>query len=317
MLPILQEIYFRMYLIRSSELKICELYHEDEMKTPMHMSMGQEAAPAAISLALGVKSKIISTYRSHAPFLAHTKQVNKFFCELFGKDNGTAAGRSGSMHLADIENNYICSTAIVAAGLPLGLGVAFSEKYNLTGNFCIVYFGDGAIEEGSFWETLNAASLMQLPLLFVCEDNDYAVHTKKNERRGFSSIKSIVESFECDYIFDESNDAEEIYNKCLMAKKSLENSRPVFFHIKCIRYLEHVGIKNDFEAYYRNCSDKDIHVNYDALQLIRNKLINASSLTETIKIEDEIDRKINAAVNLAKLSSFPQKNELLTGVYFD
>jgi hypothetical protein len=87
MLPILQEIYFRMYLIRSSELKICELYHSDEMKTPMHMSMGQEAAPAAISLALGVKSKIISTYRSHAPFLAHTKQVNKFFCELFGKDN--------------------------------------------------------------------------------------------------------------------------------------------------------------------------------------------------------------------------------------
>lgn len=317
MLPMLKEIYFRMYLIRNSELKICEIYHEDEMKTPMHMSMGQEAAPAAISVAFGDKAKIISSYRSHAPFLSHTKQVNKFFCELFGKDNGTAAGRGGSMHLADIDNNYICSTAIVAAGLPLGLGVAFTEKYNSTKNVCVVYFGDGAIEEGSFWETINAASLMQLPLLFVCEDNDYAVHTKKNERRGFSSIKSVVESFECDYIFDDSNDAEEIYRKCLMAKKSIENSRPVFFHIKCIRYLEHVGIKNDLEAYYRNYLDKDIQVNSDSLKLIRDRLIKAFSLAEIMEIEDEINQQINAAVKLAKLSSPPQKTDLLTGVYFD
>jgi TPP-dependent pyruvate/acetoin dehydrogenase alpha subunit len=201
--------------------------------------------------------------------------------------------------------------------MPLGLGVAFSAKYYADGNICIVYFGDGAIEEGVFWETLNAASLMRLPLLFVCEDNEYAVHTKKSDRRGFSSIKSIVESFECDYIYDDSNNPEEIYKKSLIAKNSLESLRPVFFHIKCTRYLEHVGIKEDLSASYRNLSDKDIAINNDSLKLARDRLIKITSLAEVTSIENIINFQINSAVKLAKDSGFAEKSELLTGVYFD
>jgi TPP-dependent pyruvate/acetoin dehydrogenase alpha subunit len=242
----LKEIYSRMYLIRRAEEKICDLYPEDDMKTPMHMSMGQEAAPAAIAVAFGDKSRVVSTYRSHAPFLAQTRNVNKFFCELYGKINGTARGRSGSMHLADPERGHICSTAIVGAGLPMALGIAFASKYKSDESVAITYFGDGAIEEGGFWEALNAASLMRLPLLMVCEDNEYAVHTKKNERRGFVSISKIIDAFDCLYIFDDSNDAEQIYRKALAAKQVLHKEyRPVFMHIKCLRYLEHVGIRND------------------------------------------------------------------------
>ena len=314
----LREIYSRMYLIRRAEEKICELYPDNDMKTPMHMSMGQEAAPAAIAVAFGDKSRVISTYRSHAPFLAQTGNVEKFFCELYGKVNGTARGRAGSMHLADHDRGHICSTAIVGAGLPLALGIAFASKYKLEESVAITYFGDGAIEEGGFWETLNAASLMKLPLLMVCEDNEYAVHTKKNERRGFSAINKIIEAFDCEYIFDDSNDAEEIYRKALAAKQVIhEQSRPVFMHIKCLRYLEHVGIRNDLDDEYRFQSDKKFSLESDALNIMQIKLKKFLDSSVIKTIEADIDEEINAAVELAQKSDLPQITELMSGVYFD
>ena len=288
------------------------------MKTPMHMSMGQEAAPAAIAVAFGDKSRVVSTYRSHAPFLAQTRNVDKFFCELYGKINGTARGRSGSMHLADPERGHICSTAIVGAGLPMALGIAFASKYKSDESVAITYFGDGAIEEGGFWETLNAASLMRLPLLMVCEDNEYAVHTKKNERRGFVSISKIIDAFDCQYIFDDSNDAEQIYRKGIAAKQVLQKEyRPVFMHIKCLRYLEHVGIRKDLEDEYRLPSDKNFSVEYDALKIMKIKLSRFYDSTSIAVLEAGIDEEINTAVELAKKSALPKITELTSGVYFD
>jgi len=314
----LQEIYSRMYLIRRAEEKICDLYPEDDMKTPMHMSMGQEATPAALAVAFGDRSRVVSTYRSHAPFLAQTRNVDKFFCELYGKVNGTARGRSGSMHLADPERGHICSTAIVGAGLPLALGIAFASKYKSDESVAISYFGDGAIEEGGFWETLNAASLMRLPLLMVCEDNEYAVHTKKNERRGFSSIKKIVEAFDCEYMYDDSNDAEQIYKKAMEARDVIYgHSRPVFMHIKCLRYLEHVGIRNDLEDEYRYSADKIFSIESDALKIMKRKLEKFLDSSSILALEASIDDEINAAVELAKKSDLPEISELLSGVYFD
>ena len=318
MILTLQEIYSRMYLIRRAEEKICDLYPEDDMKTPMHMSMGQEAGPAALAVAFGDKSRVVSTYRSHAPFLAQTRNVGKFFCELYGKVNGTSRGRSGSMHLADPESGHICSTAIVGAGLPLALGIAFASKYKSDESVAITYFGDGAIEEGGFWETLNAASLMKLPLLMVCEDNEYAVHTKKNERRGFSSIKKVVEAFDCEYIYDDSNDAEQIYKKAMEARHIIyKHSRPVFMHIKCLRYLEHVGIRNDLEDEYRFSSDKIFSIESDALNIMKMKLMKFLDSSSIQALEASIDEEINKSVDLAKISDLPEVAELMSGVYFD
>lgn len=305
---------------RRAETRVMELYPEDEMKTPMHMSMGQEAAPAAIAEALGSAAQVISTYRSHAPFLTHTKNLNKFFCELYGKTNGTARGRSGSMHLADINAGYICSTAIVGAGLSLSLGVAYANKCNKTNKFAVVYFGDGAIEQGCFWESLNVSALMGLPVLFVCEDNHYAVSTPKERRHGFKRLKNIVEEFGIQYLVDDTNDSVQIYSLVESASKFiLEESKPAFLHIKCYRMLEHVGIKinTDYESDKRSVDEVTYWLSRDSVNVCRKILLKTLSMDDVRKAEQKIDKEIEAAIALAKASDLPGTDDLLKGVYVD
>jgi pyruvate dehydrogenase E1 component alpha subunit len=277
--------------------------------------MGQEAAPAAIAESLGVDAQVISTYRSHAPFLAHTKNLNKFFCELYGKTNGTARGRSGSMHLADMDAGYVCSTAIVGGGLPLSLGVAYAAKFKKTNKITVVYFGDGAVEQGSFWESLNVSSVMELPILYVCEDNNYAVSTPKERRHGFKTLKSIVEEFGIRYLYDDTNDSLAIHSLVEEAKKFIkEKSKPAFMHIKCHRMLEHVGIKinTDYEW------DKQANpwVPIDSLVTCREALLHVAALNDVQEVEQMIDEEIIQAVALAKLSDLPLLDDLLKGVYY-
>lgn len=315
---ILLSLYSKMYLIRKAEETIISLYSEDDMKTPMHMSMGQEATPSAVAQAFGNRAQIVSTYRSHAPFLAHTGNIQNFFCELYGKVNGTARGRGGSMHLADIKAGYICSTAIVGAGLPMSAGIAFAEKQKKTKKIAIVYFGDGALDEGCFWETLNLCSLMSLPVLFVCEDNNYAVHTPKNQRQGFKSLGKIIEQFHCEYLFDDSNNVEKIYLLAKAAKDYIDQkSKPAFLHVNCYRYLEHVGINSDFEGGYRSVEDAKNWFASDSLKITREKLFHFGKTDEVGEIEIEILQKIDIAISLAKVSETPSGCELLNGVYYD
>ena len=163
------------------------------MKTPMHMSYGQEAITAAVS-SVFKNNYIIGSYRSHASFLSHTEKIKTFFSELYGRIDGTCKGKSGSMHLSDIDSGFLCSSAIVSSGFPMAIGHAYSQKVLKSKNLTTIYFGDGAVEEGTFWETINFASLKSLKILFVCEDNDYAVTTRKANRWGFKSMKSFINS---------------------------------------------------------------------------------------------------------------------------
>ena len=316
----LLSLYGRLYLSRQSEKKIIEFYPQNDMKTPMHMSMGQEAAPAAIAEVMGIDAQVISTYRSHAQFLTHTKNPNKFFCELYGKINGTARGRSGSMHLSDIRAGYICSTAIVGAGLPLATGVAFANKRKQTNKIAVVYFGDGAIEQGCFWESLNVSSLMGLPVLFVCEDNHYAVSTPKERRHGFKSLENIVNEFGIQYYFDSSNDSVQICSIVEKAKKFiLDGSRPAFLHIKCHRMLEHVGIKinSDCERDQPSIDHANFFLSKDALVVCREIILNKGVLVcDLVITERKIDYEIDQAISLAKSSDFPESDDLLKGVYY-
>ena len=315
----LLSLYGRLYISRQAEKKIIEFYPHNEMKTPMHMSMGQEAAPAAIAEVLGNDAHVISTYRSHAHFLTHTKNLNKFFCELHGKINGTARGRSGSMHLSDIDNGYICSTAIVAAGIPLATGVAFANKNKQTNKIAVVYFGDGAIEQGCFWESLNVSSLMGLPVLFVCEDNHYAVSTPKERRHGFKSLENIVTEFGIPYYFDNTNDSLQICSLVMEAKRTiLKESRPVFLHIKCHRMLEHVGIKtnSDCDGDQPSIDHANYFLSRDALVLCKEALLKSISQGDLEAVERKIDYEIDQALSLARSSDLPTPDDLLKGVYY-
>ncbi|MFA5349837.1 MAG: thiamine pyrophosphate-dependent dehydrogenase E1 component subunit alpha [Candidatus Omnitrophota bacterium] len=310
-------LYKKLYLIRKCEEKIQEYYPEDEMKTPMHMSMGAEAIATGVCHALNNMDQIFTTYRSHAGFLAKTGDVEEFFSEMYSKDTSSLKGKGGSMHLCLPDKGFMGTSAIVAAHIPIAVGCAWANKMKKSAKVVVVFFGDGAVDEGAFWESLNTASLMQIPVIFVCEDNELAVHTVVKERRGYDSIIRIVKEFRCRVIESDSTDAEKIYN---LASKAIAGIRkkpePCFMNFKYYRYLEHVGINYDFDAGYRSKEEFERWVKIDPVSIQRLKLLKSGISEKRLqKIEGEIEKRIVSAIKNAKSAELSGKDELYRGVF--
>ena len=208
-------------------------YPQDEMKTPMHMSRGEEAITVGVCHALGEKDQVFGTYRSHALYISSTLETDKFFAEMYGKETGLAKGKAGSMHLSYPERGNMGSSAIVGSIIPVAVGAAFANKMKKNNKIVAVFFGDGAIDEGDFWESMNVASLMNLPILFVCEDNGFAVHTSGKDRHGYDSITEIVSKFNCNVIEDDTTDVEKIYHLAGDAIDLIKTTQqPCFLYLK-------------------------------------------------------------------------------------
>jgi acetoin:2,6-dichlorophenolindophenol oxidoreductase subunit alpha len=311
-------LYRRMLLIRRSEEAIVRLYPENDMKTPMHMSMGQEAIPSAVCEALGNRGEVIASYRSHATYLAQTLDVNRFFGELYGRVTGTADGKSGSMHLADIERGHLVSSGVVGAGISVAVGAAFANGVLKNNKIVAVFFGDGALEEGVFWESLNVASLKRVRVLFVCEDNGYAVHSGKPVRHAFQSLDSIVKGFASGYFSDTSNDVESIYATTKEAIKHLDSEhRPAFLHYRCYRYLEHVGIGSDLDYGYRSREEWEGWMQRDSLRIQRERLIDLGLEKLVGSIESDVDSAVASAIDAAQRAELPAPDRLFRGVFHE
>jgi pyruvate dehydrogenase E1 component alpha subunit len=311
------ELYRKLYLARRAEEKIREHYGENEMKTPMHMSMGEEAIAVGVCHALGAKDQVFATYRSHAIYLAKTQDIDGFFAEMYGKDTALQKGKGGSMHLCAPASGFMGSSAIVASIIPVAVGAAFANKRQANGKTTAVFFGDGALDEGDFWESMNVASLMKLPVLFVYEDNGLAIHTPTSQRQGFSSVASIISNFNCTVLREETTDAEVIYELTGRAIKLMRtNQTPCFMHLKYYRYLEHVGVNEDFEAGYRSRKEFEEWRKKDPVDLQRKKLLKLGiSEEEIIRLEQEIKAQIDNSIRLAREAPFADANELRHGVF--
>lgn len=313
------DLYKKLYLIRKAEEEIRRYYPEDEMKTPMHMSMGEEAIVVGVCQALKSEDQIFGTYRSHALYIAKTGETDKFFAEMYGKMTGVAKGKAGSMHLSAPESGLMGVSAIVASIIPVAVGAAFANMRKKNGKIVAVFFGDGAIDEGNFWESLNVACLMKLPILFVLEDNGFAVHTPVSERHGYKSITEIVSKFNCNVLEENTTDAEVIYQLTQKAIKLIEtNQMPCFLYLKYYRYLEHVGINEDFDAGYRSREEFEDWYKKDPINLQRNKLLNLGVKEEEIrKLEEEINNQVKNSIVLAKKAPFSEINEVYKDVFYE
>jgi len=301
------ELYRTVYLIRKAEEVIQAHYLDDEMKTPVHLSIGEEAIAAGVCHALKPEDQIMGTYRSHGIYLAKTQETDKFFAEMYGKDTGTSRGKGGSMHLFAPEKGLICTSAIVASSIPVAVGAAFANKMVRNNKVVAVFFGDGAIDEGVFWESLNSACLMKLPVLFVCEDNGFAIHNPTSERHGYRSIADIVRKFNCNVFESDSTDVEFIYNITKDALNMMQENRyPGFMHLKYYRYLEHVGVFEDFEAGYRSREEFENWLKVDPVQLQRKRLVKIASEDKVIALEKEIDERIEKSRHSAQKAPFPE-----------
>jgi len=311
------DLYKKLYLARRAEEKIREHYMEDEMKTPMHMSMGEEAIAVGICHALKAEDQVFATYRSHAIYLAKTQKIDDFFAEMYGKDTALLKGKGGSMHMCAPESGFMGTSAIVASIIPVAVGAAFANKEKGNGKLAAVFFGDGATDEGAFWESLNVACLLKLPVLFVCEDNGLAVHTAASKRQGYASITDIVSKFNCNVLEENTTDAEVIYKLTRQAIKLIRTTQmPGFMHLRYYRYLEHVGVNEDFDAGYRSREEFEEWYQKDPVKLQRKKLLQQGIKEEDIiKLEEEINNKIENSVKLAKEAPFTDVSELYTGVF--
>ena len=176
-------IYALMKKIRMTEERIAEEYPKGEIRCPTHLSIGQEAPAAMVSLATRKSDFAVSTHRSHAHYIGKGGNLERMICELYGKENGCSKGKGGSMHLIDTEVGFMGSSAIVGNSIPIGTGISLSLKLNGSNAITIVYLGEAATEEGVFYESINFAALEKLKVLFVCENNKYSVYSPLSVRQ--------------------------------------------------------------------------------------------------------------------------------------
>lgn len=313
------ELFKRAYLIRAAEELIIKHYDNNQMKTPMHMSMGEEAICAGVCTALGKNSQTFGTYRSHGLYLAISGKTNEFFAEMYGKVTGVLKGKGGSMHLLSPDDGLLGISAVVGSTLPLAAGNAFANTYLNKKRITAVFFGDGAVDEGVFWESLNIACLKSLPVLFICEDNGYAVHTPPTARRGYKSLTSIIKQYTISVFESDSTDAEKIYELTLKAINLINKKRrPAFLYLRYYRYLEHVGIHEDFYAGYRSKLEFLKWQKKDPIKLLRNKLLEVKvKYSDIIKIEDRINKQVEESFRKALKAPFPAQSELLKNTYYE
>jgi len=323
------QLYKTVHLIRSAENGIIKYYNEDDMKTPMHMSMGEEAITAGICHALGKKNQVFGYYRSHALYISKTNETEQFFGEMYGKVTGCVRGKGGSMHLAAPEHGLMMISAVVSSTIAPAVGAAFANKMKKNGKIVASFFGDGAVEEGVFFESLNMACLMKLPIIFVCQDNGLAVDVTASERQGFKSIVKVVSSFDCHIIESQSTDTQEIYD---LTKKAMElikkTKKPVFMHLKYYRMLQHIGIISDFDKDsprpkggferegYRSKKEYNTWMLKDPVKVLRQKLVRLGMPVTIIeKIEKNNVAQVEQSIARAKKAPFPKAGELFEHIY--
>lgn len=313
------ELYRKLYLCRRAEERIIEHDPENEMRTPMHMSMGQEFIAVAVCHVLNGDDQVFASYRSHAVFLAKTGNAELFFAELYGRQTGTAGGKGGSMHLSDPANGHLCSSAVVASCLPVAVGAAFANKVLENERLCVVFFGDGALDAGVFWESLNAASLYKVPLLFVFEDNELAVHTFASARQATRDIADVARQMSVDVFESNSTDVEEVADLFAGAAAGVRaTGSPAFLRLKCYRYLEHVGTNPDFEAGYRSKEEYERWFARDCVITQRSRLLEAGIRENDVKaVEIQVDRQIEEGLQAARIAPFPPLGALYRGVFHE
>jgi len=317
---VLLELYKSMLLIRRVEEKIVELYPEQEMRCPTHLCIGQEAIPAGVSLNLSKKDGVFSNHRGHGHYIAKGGDIKAMIAELYGKETGCAKGRGGSMHLIDQSVNFIASTPLVGGTIPLAAGTAFASKLQQKGGIAVAYFGDSAVEEGVFHETMNFAALWKLPVLFVCENNLYASQTHLRERQPEREIVQLVKGHGIASFKADGNDAVAVYETTREAIKLINSGKgPVFLEFLTYRWREHCGPNEDKDLGYRDEKEILEWIAKDPIKKLRGMVLDRKlAEEEDLKVMDEqIKQKVNDAFAFAKESPFPDKSTLHNHIYSD
>lgn len=310
-----KKFYSQMLLIRRFEEKCIELYSSQKIRGFLHLYIGEEAIAVGVMHALSAEDAVIATYREHGHALARGISAKSIMAEMYGKVEGCAGGRGGSMHIFDAKRRFYGGNAIVGGGLPLGVGMALADKMMKRDRVTVCFFGDGAVAEGEFHESLNLASLWQLPVLFICENNYYAMGTalefSESEVNLFKKAASYrINSFQVDGM-----DVKQVAESAKNAVEDIKSGKgPVF--LECLTYRFRAHSMFDAEL-YRKKTEVNAWKDKGPLVTFKKKLED-SGLWSKIKaqeIEDEITKTIDEAVTFAENGTLEPISDLEKFVY--
>jgi pyruvate dehydrogenase E1 component alpha subunit len=305
----------KMYTIRRFEEKVRELFSLGLIRGSTHVYIGEEAVAVGACAALKETDYIVSTHRGHGHCIAKGAALRPMMAELLGRQTGYCKGRGGSMHIADFDIGILGAVGIVGSGLPIAVGAALSAKYQGQDRITISFFGDGASNQGTFHECLNLASIWNLPIIFLCENNCYAITVPASYSTSCTNIADRAQGYNMDSHIVDGSDVEAVYRAALKAAASIKKSlRPALIEAKTYRYEGHwIGDpqvyrkKEEVEAWRK----KDPIIAYRD-KLIKEKVINESFYKE---MTARVDSEIEDAVQFAKDSPFPAVSSATDDIY--
>ncbi len=312
-------LYRGMLRIRRVEEAIARLYPEQEMRCPTHLCIGHEAVPVGVSAHLTPADYAFSGHRSHGHYLAKGGDLKAMLAELYGRATGCALGRGGSQHLIDLQAGFIASAPILAGTLPIAVGAAFGAVRKGEDRVSVVYFGDGATEEGVFSESLNFASVNRLPVIFVCENNLYSVHTPMEIRQPAGrNIAEIGQAHAIPGFKADGNAIEVVWELGGQAvARARSGQGPTLLEFETYRWAEHCGPNDDIALGYRSAEELAAWQERCPVERARTALF-AQGLLDTGShdaLEWEIESEIEDAVAFAKASPFPDPADLARFTY--
>ena len=301
------KLFESMLRIRLVEESIANKYSEQKMRCPTHLSIGQEAIAVGVCANLTSQDQVLSTHRAHAHYLAKGGCLNSMMAEIYGKASGCSKGMGGSMHLIDTSVGFMGSTAIVGNTIPVAIGLALEKKLTRKKSIACVFFGDGATEEGAFYESVNFAIIHSLPILFICENNLYSVYSGLEVRQPVDrKIYNMVRAMGISAQHGNGNDVEEVARKVKHAKTMiLKSEGPQFLEFDTYRWREHCGPNFDNNIGYREESE---FLKWKKKDPLKNFYSENSQEYIDRKI-DTISQEIDDAHQFADDSKFPTLQE--------
>jgi pyruvate dehydrogenase E1 component alpha subunit len=311
-IALVEYLYRECCRIRMVEEKVVELYPTDKIKSPVHLSIGQEAISVGVCAALSPGDVAFGTYRSHALYLAKGGDLRAMIAELYGKVTGCARGKAGSMHLGDVSAGIMNASAVVATGVPHAVGYALALRMRRSKAVVVAFFGDGAMDEGVFHESLNFAVLKRLPVLFVCENNDYAIYSALADRASERHLARRAAGYGLNSRRIEGGDIFAIRDGATRAVAAIRSGGgPEFLECMTFRWRDHVGPAEDRGFGYRSDDLLDDWIAEDQVR----RLAELLPPQRRAEIDSAIRKEIEAAVEFAENSAFPDSAELYEHVF--
>ncbi|MFX0197713.1 MAG: thiamine pyrophosphate-dependent dehydrogenase E1 component subunit alpha [Candidatus Hodarchaeota archaeon] len=301
--------------VRLFEEKAFELFGQDLVPGTLHLYLGQEAVAVGVCENLRKEDLIQSTHRGHGHCIAKGARLDKTLAEILGKSTGYCKGKGGSMHVTDFSKGILGACGVVGAGLPLAIGAALSAKLRKSDQVVACFFGDGASNQGTFHESLNMAALWKLPVVFICENNLYAMGTRISKATAINNIAIRASGYDMPGVTIDGNNVIDIYKAAFEAVARARNGEgPTLIEAKTYRYKGHSRFD---PAKYRPNGELNEWLEKDPIERMKRTLIEEKILSEPeyLHMRDEIIDAVEAAAKFAIESPLPAPEETLTDVF--